>query len=386
MARKSGEQDLNGVEPIRGDVGASIIGPRNPPRQAESRDRVAPPPTDAGTLPSLKFSFADVHTRLQPGGFARQVTGRELQIARQLNCVNMRLEAGAVREMHWHEPDEWGFVIKGHMRVTAVDQDAHAFQDDIEEGNIWLFPGGIPHSLQGLDGEGSEFLLVFNDGDFDENSTFLVTDFLSHIPADVLAKNFGAPESAFADIPREELYIFRSEVPGPLADDRVTGAGPPPLTFSHRLMDQEPIRTRAGTVRIVEAANFPASRKIAAGLVEVEPGGMRELHWHPNADELQYYIEGQARMTVYASSHSAQTFDYQGGDTGYVPMSMPHYIENTGATKLRYLELWQSDHFADVSLAQWLAFTPFELVRAHLGIDRSVLSKVSTEKTPVVGL
>jgi oxalate decarboxylase len=205
-------------------------------------------------------------------------------------------------------------------------------------------------------------------------------------PERVLAKNFGVPESAFANIPKEELYIFQSKVPGPLAADRGVGAGPPPFAFSHRLMAQEPIRTKAGSVRIVDSNNFPASKMIAAGLVEVEPGGMRELHWHPNADELQYYIEGEGRMTVYASNTNAQTFDYQGGDVGYVPKSLPHYIENTGAAKLRYLELWQSDHFADVSLAQWLAFTPYELVKAHLNIDKSVLSKVSTQKTPVVGL
>jgi oxalate decarboxylase len=373
-------------EPIRGDSGAAIIGPTNPAREAQSLDRLRPPETDHGTLPSLKWSFADSHNRLSPGGWARQTTGRELQIAQALNCVNMRLTAGGVREMHWHKPDEWGYVIKGRMRVTAVDHNGCAFQDDLGEGDIWNFPGGIPHSLQGIGDEGSEFLLVFNDGDFDENETFLVTDFLAHIPKDVLGKNFGVPASAFANIPKEELYIFQSQAPPPLEADRVVGAGPVPQTFSHRLAAQEPIRTKAGAVRIVDAANFPAAKMIAAGLVEVEPGGLRELHWHPNSDELQYYVEGAGRMTVYASDSNAQTFDYQGGDVGYVPKSMPHYIENTGTTKLRYLELWQSDHFEDVSLAQWLAFTPFELVRAHLNIDRSVLARVSTQKTPVVGL
>ena len=111
---------------------------------------------------------------------------------------------------------------------------------------------------------------------------------------------------------------------------------------------------------------------------------MRELHWHPNSDELQYHIAGQSRMTVYASGSTAATFDYQPGDVAYVPKSMPHYIENTGTTTLRYLELWQSDHFADVSLRQWLAFTPYELVKAHLNIDKSVLEKIPTHKTPVV--
>ena len=191
--------------PIRGKEGASIIGPTNPAREAQNTHRLAPPKTDHGTMPNLRFSFADVHNRLQPGGWARQVTGRELQIAQALNCVNMRLKAGAVRELHWHVPDEWGFVLKGRVRITAVDQDGHAFQDDISEGNIWNFPGGIPHSLQGLEGDGCEFLLVFNDGNFSEAATFLVTDFLAHIPTEVLAKNFGVPESAFANIPKSVL-------------------------------------------------------------------------------------------------------------------------------------------------------------------------------------
>jgi oxalate decarboxylase len=116
----------------------------------------------------------------------------------------------------------------------------------------------------------------------------------------------------------------------------------------------------------------------------VEPGGMREIHWHPNADEMQYYISGQGRMTVFAAEAKAGTFDYQPGDVGFVPRNMGHYVENTGTTKLRFLELWKADKFADVSLRQWLAFTPFELVRAHLHIDKSVLADVPRRKTPVV--
>jgi len=100
---------------------------------------------------------------------------------------------------------------------------------------------------------------------------------------------------------------------------------------------------------------------------------------------MQYYLQGQSRMTVYASNTNAGTFDYQAGDVGYVPKCTPHYVENTGTTTLRYLEVWSTNKFSDMSLAQWLAFTPYELVRAHLQIDRAVLDRVSTMKTPVVG-
>jgi oxalate decarboxylase len=151
------------------------------------------------------------------------------------------------------------------------------------------------------------------------------------------------------------------------------------------MLAQEPIRMKSGTVRITDSSLFKASKTMAAALVEVEPGGMRELHWHPNADEWQYYISGQARMSVFGAENNARTFNFQAGDVGSVPFAMGHYIENIGTTTLRFLELFRSDHYADVSLAQWLAFTPHELVRAHLNIDESVLAKIPKTKTPIVG-
>ncbi len=111
---------------------------------------------------------------------------------------------------------------------------------------------------------------------------------------------------------------------------------------------------------------------------------MRELHWHPNGDEWQYYLSGQGRMTVFGSESKARTFDYQAGDVGYVPFAMGHYIENTGPAPLRFLELFRSPVYADVSLNQWMKLTPHALVRAHLNIDESVLAGLPAGKTPVV--
>jgi oxalate decarboxylase len=372
-------------QPIRGSQGAPIIGPTNRAREAQSPDRITPPSTDHGTIPNLKWSFADSHNKLESGGWARQTTNHEMSVAKELACVNMRLKAGVVREMHWHRPAEWAYMIKGRARLTAVDQEGRTFQDDVAEGDLWNFPTGIPHSIQGLEEDGCEFLLVFDDGNFNEEETFLLTDWLAHTPKEILAKNFGVPQSAFDKIPKEELYIFPTQLPGLLSDYRVEGAGPVPISYSHRMMAQEPIRTKGGTVRVTDSTNFPAATTISAAFVEVEPDAMRELHWHSNGDELQYYLSGHGRMTVFTSGGNAGTFDYQAGDVGYVPRSQPHYIENTGMTTLRFLELWKTDRFSDMSLAQWLAFTPYELVRAHLNIDKSVLSKVSAVKTPLVG-
>jgi oxalate decarboxylase len=137
-------------------------------------------------------------------------------------------------------------------------------------------------------------------------------------------------------------------------------------------------------VRIADSTNFPVSTTIAAALVEVQPGGLRELHWHPNADEWQYYISGTARMTVFAAEGKARTFDYRAGDVGYVPFAMGHYIQNTGHDTLRFLEMFRSDRFADISLHQWLALTPPRLVEDHLHLDTSLVTNLRKDKHPVV--
>lgn len=376
----------DGSAPVRGGDGADILGARNAAREAEDPYTLAPPKTDHGTMPNLKWSFADSHMRLEQGGWARQTTTRELPISVAMAGVNMRLKANAVREMHWHKEAEWAYMIKGRARITAIDADGRTFADDVGEGDLWYFPSGIPHSIQGLDGpeDGCEFLLVFDDGHFSEDSTFLITDWLAHTPRDVLAKNFGLPERAFEEIPERELYIFPGPVPGPLADDKLGGAGPVPRSFSHRMLAQEPIRSKGGSVRITDSSIFPASTTIAAALVELEPGAMRELHWHPNGDEWQYYLSGRGRMTVFGSETKARTFDYQAGDVGYVPVAMGHYIENTGDTPLTFLEMFRSPRYADISLRQWMALTPHALVQAHTHLDRSAIDALPQAKSLVL--
>ena len=89
-----------GPTPIRGKDGAEIIGPVNPPRQAEEPFTTRPPKTDHGTMPNLKWSFTDSHMRLEEGGWARQTTIRELPVSTAMAGVNMRLKAGAARELH----------------------------------------------------------------------------------------------------------------------------------------------------------------------------------------------------------------------------------------------------------------------------------------------
>jgi oxalate decarboxylase len=371
--------------PIRKDgAGATDFGPRDVMRDLENPDMFVPPTTDAGTIPNLKFSFSDTHMQLNHGGWSREITVRELPIATTLSGVNMRLTPGGVRELHWHKQSEWAYMILGNARITSVDQNGRNFIADVSAGDLWFFPAGIPHSIQGLEG-GCEFLLVFDDGNFSELDTFTITDWFAHTPKDVLAANFGVPERSFSNIPSKQRYIFQTNIPGSLASQEVPDpSGTVPLSFTYRLLAQEPIVTSGGTVRIVDSTTFPISTTIAAALVEVKPGGMREMHWHPTNDEWQYYLSGTARMTVFAASGTARTFNYRAGDVGYVPFATGHYIQNTGDTSLWFLEMFQSGQFADVSLNQWMALTPKELIQDHLHVGPKFIQALRKKKSPVV--
>lgn len=372
-------------QPRRSGHGGTDPGPRNIMRDNQNPDLLVPPSTDHGTLPNLRFSFADAHMRLEPGGWTRQVTSRELGVSKDIAGVNMRLNAGGVRELHWHKAAEWAYMLYGTARITAVDPQGRNFVNDVGVGDLWYFPAGTPHSIQGLNPDGCEFLLVFDDGDFDEDNTFLITDWFKHTPNEVLGKNFGVPASLFGNTPDpSERYIFPAPLPGSLSSDVIAGATTSPQSFSHQLTTQTPIRTKSGSVWISDSSTFPVSTTIAAALVEVQPGGMRELHWHPNTNEWQYYIEGQARMGVFAASGQARTFDFRAGDVGYVPFAMGHYVENTGNVPLRFLEIFKSSYYADVSLDTWMALTPPELVQAHLKLDPQVMNALRKKVTPIV--
>jgi oxalate decarboxylase len=371
--------------PIEGPKGGTILGPRNTPRAAENPDLLRPPETDHGDIPNLHFAFADAHMKIREGGWSRQVTQRELPIATTIAGVNMRLNQGGVRELHWHKEAEWSFMIAGNARITAVDNDGHNFIADVGEGDLWYFPPSIPHSIQGLSPDGCEFLLAFPNGMFSEDSTFAITDLFAHMPKEALAKNFTMPMSAFDHIPKEERFIFPVPLPPSLEADAVPDPnGTVPLDMAFKLMQQKADSSAAGSVRIVDTRNFKIASDVAAAWVEVQPGHMREIHWHPLADEWQYYLAGKGRMTVFGAQASARTFDFQAGDVGYVPKSMPHFVENLGNEPLRFLELFNSPRYADVSLTQWMANTPHELVQAHLDIDRQLIDALPKEKHPVV--
>jgi oxalate decarboxylase len=368
-------QEPSKTQKAAGDRSKSDPGPANPELDGQNPDSIWPPSTDSKSLvQTFKYPFSFANKRTYEGGWSREVTVRELAVSKSLAGVNMRLTAGGVRELHWHTAAEWAIMLYGSARITAIDLDGKSFVTDTNKYDLWFFPSGVPHSIQGLEPDGCEFMLVFDDGNFSESETVLLSDAMAHLPRSILAKNFGLPPKAFENLPKGELFIFQTEIPGSLESDQKAAAGALSASsrdFAFRTMEMPPTkRTKGGEVRIVDSTKFKVTTTSMA-LVTVHPGGLRELHWHPNADEWQYFISGKGRMTVVSTGNKARTMEFQAGDVGYVEKTLLHYVENTGSSDLVFIEMFKSPLYQDLSFTEWLTHTPPELVMAHLKIDRA---------------
>ena len=358
----------------------SIQGPKNKPLSHLFPDAESPPPTDVGGVPRFWSSFEIASRRIQAGGWARQVTQDDFPASTEVSGVNMRLAAGGIRELHWHNAGEWAIMTYGHCRVTVLDQDGRLWIGDVEEGDLWFFPAGFPHSLQGLGPDGCEFVIVFDSGEASEFDTTLVTDWFAHTPPEVLAQNFNLPPEAFKNVPLNDLWIFQGKIAGSVGLDQSEDN-----PFIFQLSRSQPhVENSAGVIHLADSTNFKMSTTIAAALERLKPGAMRELHWHPNADEWQYWIKGHGRVGIFGAGPKASTMDFGPGDLALVKRNYGHYVLNTGDEDVIFLAVFRAPRYMEVSLAEWIARLPHDLVTQHLNIPEADLKKIAMQRQEIV--
>jgi oxalate decarboxylase len=366
---------------------ASDPGPENKGLLGMNPSANNPPFTDHGNPGPIWYSFDLAPKRMQGGGWTHQVTQRELPPSHDLAGVNMRLTSGSFRELHWHTANEWAIMLAGKARVSVMQPDGKMFLDDVETGDLWYFPAGYPHSIQGIGEDGCEFLLVFDEGNFSEDDTFLLSEFLAHTSPEIIQKNMGWTREQFDELPPTELYIFEAPLPDSLeAEKRFLGEHlETENKYTFKMTAMQPTKkTVGGEARIVDSTVFPVSKGIAAAMVTLKPGAIREMHWHPNVSEWQYWIRGKGRMTVVTTGAKARTMDFNANDVGYVPTMAGHSIENTGTEDLVFLEMFKTDRYKDVSLNQWIARMPEKMAEAHLKLATSVIRSAPEDKSVIL--
>jgi oxalate decarboxylase len=341
------------------------------------------PPVLAGAeLPSFRFRLGTVTPKAWDGGWAKEATVAEFPVSQKLAGVLMSLSPGGLRELHWHaNAAEWAYMIKGRCRVTTIDPQADSEIVDFGPGDVWYFPRGHGHSIQGIGSEDCLFVLVFDNGYFSEFGTFSISDWLGQTAPEVLAKTFGVPVQTFANFPRREVYIAKGPVPPQLPADPAPGSlSSGALTHRYRLLAQRPQEFPGGTNRLVSQREFPISATMTGALMRIKPGALRELHWHPNADEWQYYIAGRARLGVFGSHGRSRTEEFAAGDVGYVPQGYGHYIENAGTEELELLIVLNNGSYESISLTAWMAANPHLLLSTNFRVPEATFASFPTRE------
>jgi oxalate decarboxylase len=361
---------LAGAAALAAATTATLVGTRPAEAGDPSFTNNVPDPLLAGEeLPTFKFALEKSYGKVIGGSFGKEATVKQLPISKGLAGVSMKLEPGAMRELHWHATAaEWAFVIEGQVRTTVIDPHGSAETNDFDPGDVWYFPRGHGHMLECLGEKPAHFILIFDNGYFSEFGTFSISDWIGHTPKSLLAKNFGVPASTFDGFPKEEVYFARGPVPPAQPATPLQGWKLPPLTHKYQLLAQPPHGVfKGGREWRVDSTRFPISKTVTGVILDLDPGALRELHWHPTADEWQYIIAGQVSVTLFGSHGRYRTEVLAQGDVGYSPQGYGHSIENVGAKPCRVLIGFNTGNYETIDLSSWIAGNPSDVLATNFG-------------------
>jgi oxalate decarboxylase len=370
-------RDLLGAASLAG-LGAAML-PASPTQAAQQQSyQVGKDPGKHEPIPDFKFDIEAETGWVGEAGSAKEATLAEFPPSKNIAGVSMRLKPGGIRELHWHAiAAEWAYVVKGRVLTTVISPNGQPATDIFDPGDIWYFPKGHGHALQNISNEEAHFVLGFDDGHFSEFGTFSITDWIGRTSPEVVARNLGLSAATVAGLPKKELYILPGKIPANLpepylADDLETSQNP----HKFRLGKMPPLTFPGGWERIVTSKEFPINKTLTSVLQHLEPGAIREMHWHPNADEWQYYLGGRSRVTIFGAHGRVRTEEFGPGQIGFIQQGFGHYVEQIGGEPTTFFALFNSPVFEEISITKWLAGNPASLIADNLGISRDEVNRL----------
>jgi oxalate decarboxylase len=152
----------------------------------------------------------------------------------------------------------------------------------------------------------------------------------------------------------------------------------------YRLGASPAIKFPGGELRIVSQKEFPIQKTLTGATMLLKPGALREMHWHPNADEWQLYLSGQARVTIFGAHGRTKTATFSPGQVAFIKQGFGHFVEQVGDEPTQVLILFNSPVYEEINISSWLAANPTGIITDNFGIHKELVDKLPTETLGIV--
>ncbi len=301
------------------------------------------------------------------GGTKRTVTVKNIPRLRDLALYSLSVEPGCLRELHWHpNAGELSYCLAGQGRMGVFSPAGDHDILDVRAGSITFFPRNYFHYIQNTGSTPLRLIVGFSSEDPEHID---VSESFNYFPGSVLAGPFGAPADIFDQLPRRgDTFLVKDPTAGALDFEPAH----PAASYTAHTDDLPKVDFEGGTVKKVTTAQLARLELFTVFWLRAEGYGLREPHWHPNAGELNYCIDGEARVGIFGPGGVQETVHVGPGDVAYIPAGWFHYIENVGTRPIEFLVFFSNVAPNHIDLSETFDFFPRGVYAASFGKPSTV--------------
>lgn len=280
----------------------------------------------------------------------------------------LSLASKGFREPHWHpNANELSYCLEGKAVMTIFSPRGGHDTFTIETGDIVFVPKGYLHHIENQASASARFLIAFDQAHPEDLELSTAVNCMSN---HVLHASLKAPDATFEKCKKTQTPVFIAEktMPPSLLLHSI------PSRYKLNLHTTIPqVQSAGGTVTLSNAFLLPELSGLACYYLRLFKSGIREPHWHPNAAELNYLIQGAARITLLSPGGHIETFDMQKGDMSFMPQGYFHHIENIGEEEVQFAVFFNNENPSDLGITGSFGAYSNELLASLFGLPLEAL-------------
>lgn len=318
---------------------------------------------------SFKFRLEASEAQVFAGGTNKSAVAGDIEELSGLSLFSQRINPGAMRELHWHpNAHELSYCLSGQGEIGIFFNGTANAVFPIEPGSTTFVPMGATHYIRNTGTDVLHMIIAFTN-ESPEHIDF--SDSLGFMPRSVLAQTYSIPTASFPALPQQadQFLVNVGQLPPFPPESSST-----PFTANFKNIAPEVFA--GGTVAALTPQIIPSLSNVTLFFLQAEPGGLREPHWHQNASELNYLVQGRAQIEIIAPEEHRESFVAEPGDVAFIPQNYFHFISSISDEPLVLLVFFSNSTVGHIDLSQLTGFFQRSLFAASFGSDLHIFDAI----------